>query len=168
MVCPCNLPTEIYPGSEEWGPLLWKLLHGLAERAGKLITPVYAEEERHSWSVFFKMTSDIIPCHICKEHFRIYLKEHPVDAVKKMPTNQIRTYVKHWFWEVHEWVNMTLSKPGFPESDLEAAYATLALRPVLTALDGPMTRAIRVSGNNNKKYSEWKGKYISMLSIYGL
>jgi hypothetical protein len=114
------------------------------------------------------MTSEIIPCHICKEHFRIYLKEHPVDAVKKMPTNQLRAYVRHWFWEVHEWVNMTLSKPSFPESDLEAAYASLPFRAVLNALDGPMNRAIRVSGNNNKKYSEWKGKYLSMLSIYGL
>lgn len=168
MPCPCNLPLEIYPGSEEWGPLLWKLLHGLAERAGKIITPVYAEEERHHWSHFFKMTSDIIPCHVCKEHFQIYLKEHPVDSIKKMPTNQIRPYVRHWFWEVHEWVNMTLNKPSFPEANLEAAYANIALRTVLNALDVPMKRAIRLSGNQNKKYGDWKAKYLSMLAIYGL
>lgn len=168
MVCPCNLPPEIYPGSEEWGPLLWKLLHGLAELAGKLVTPTYAEEERHHWAHFFKMTSDIIPCHVCKEHFRIYLKEHPVDTLKKMPTNQIRSYVRHWFWEVHEWVNMTLSKPAFPEADLEGAYSSIPLRSILNALDVPMNRAIRLSGNNIKKYGEWKGKYQSMLAIYGL
>jgi|UniRef100_A0A6C0K9L2 hypothetical protein len=168
MPCPCNLPLEIYPGSEEWGPLLWKLLHGLAERAGKILTPVYAEEERHHWTHFFKMTSDIIPCDVCKEHFRIYLREHPVDALKKMPTNQIRAYVRHWFWEVHEWVNMTLNKPSFPEEDLETAYAALSLRNILGALDIPMKRAIRLSGNNQKKYTDWRAKYLSMLSIYGL
>jgi hypothetical protein len=38
----------------------------------------------------------------------------------------------------------------------------------MNALDDPMNRAIRLSGNNQKKYSEWKGKYQSMLAIYGL
>lgn len=91
-----------------------------------------------------------------------------MDPVKKMPTNQIRTYVRHWFWEVHEWVNMTLSKPAFPEADLEAAYSSIPLRSIMNALDVPMNRAIRLSGNNIKKYGEWKGKYQSMLAIYGL
>lgn len=168
MPCPCNLPPEIYPDAAEWGPLLWTLLHGLAEHVGQLITPVYAEEERHAWISFFKLTSEIIPCHVCKEHFRIYLKEHPVDALKKMPINHLRGYIRHWFWEVHEWVNMTLSKPSFPEADLEGAYSKVKLRNILTSLDVPMNRAIRLTGNNIKKYGDWKGKYNSLLSIYGL
>ena len=168
MTCPCNLPPEIYPDASEWGPLVWTTLHGLAEHAGKLMTTVYAEEERHLWMGFFKLTSEIIPCHICKEHFRIYLKEHPVDRLKKMPANQIREYVRHWFWEVHEWVNMTLSKPRFQEADLESTYAAVKLRSILNSLDAPMNRAIRLTGNNIIKYNEWKGKVKSLLSIYGL
>ena len=168
MPCPCNLPAEFYPGSDEWGPLLWKLLHGIAEHAGQLMTPSYAEQERIAWLAFFRLTAEIIPCHVCKEHFRIYLKEHPVDQLKRMPTTQLKPYIRHWFWEVHEWVNMTLGKPGFPEADLEGAYAKVQLRGVLTSLDEPMNRAIRLTGNNIKKYSEWKGKYHTLLGIYGL
>jgi hypothetical protein len=168
MPCPCNLPPEIYPDASEWGPLLWTILHGLAEHAGKLVTPIYAEEERHNWIAFFKLTSEIIPCHNCKEHFRIYLKEHPVDSLRRMPANQIRDYVRHWFWEVHDWVNMTLSKPTFQEADLEGTYAKVKLRSILTSLDVPMNRAIRLTGNNIKKYSEWKGKVGGLLGIYGL
>jgi len=168
MSCPCNLPAEIYPGSGEWGPILWSLLHGIAERAGKPVSPLYAEDERKIWLQFFKLTSNIIPCHVCKEHFRIYLEQHPVDALKRMPTNDFSAWIRHWFWEVHEWVNMTLSKPSFPEDRLGETYASMSLRPRLRGFDIPMNKAIRVSGNNLMAYNEWKKKYMMLLSILGL
>ena len=168
MSCPCNLPPEIYPDAGEWGPILWTLLHGLSEHAGKPVTPLFAEEERNAWIALFKLTAEIIPCHICKEHFRIYLLEHPILPLKTMPIHQIAPWIRHWFWEVHEWVNMTLSKPSFPEEKLTETYAKMNLRPRLRGLDIPMDRAIRVSGNQLKKYNEWKNKYIMLLSILGL
>jgi hypothetical protein len=85
-----------------------------------------------------------------------------------MPIHQIAPWIKHWFWEVHEWVNMTLSKPSFPEEKLAETYGSMVLRPRLRGLDIPMDRAIRVSGNQLKKYTEWKNKYIKLLSILGL
>jgi Erv1 / Alr family len=168
MSCPCNLPPEIYPGAGEWGPILWSLLHGLAEHAGRPVTPLFAEDERISWIALFKLTADIIPCHICKEHFRIYLHEHPIDKLKHMPVHEISAWIKHWFWEVHEWVNMTLGKPPFPEDGLHAMYFSMSLRPRLRGLDIPMNRAIRLSGNQLRSYTQWKNKYIMLLSILGL
>ena len=168
MPCPCNLPPEIYPDAGEWGPILWNLLHGLAERAGKPVTPLFAEEERGHWIAFFKLTAEIIPCHICKEHFRIYLHEHPIDVLKTMPLYEYPAWIKHWFWEVHEWVNMTLSKPPFPEEGLSERYAGMSLRPRLRGLDIPMNRAIRVSGNQLRKYEDWKRKYMMLMSVLGL
>ena len=168
MPCPCNLPPEIYPDAGEWGPILWNLLHGLAEHAGKPVTPLFAEDERKNWIALIKHTAEIIPCHICKEHFRIYLQEHPIDVLKTMPIHEMPGWIRHWFWEVHEWVNMTLSKPSFPEEDLAARYASMSLRPRLRGLDIPMNRAIRVSGNQLKKYGDWKAKYMMLLSVLGL
>ena len=168
MSCPCNLPPEIYPDSGEWGPILWNLLHGIAEHAGKPVSPSYAQQELLIWSQFFKLTSDIIPCHICKEHFRIYLEQHPVTVIKKMQPHELSPWIRHWFWEVHEWVNMTLKKPSFPEEGLSEKYASMSLRPRLRGFDIPMDRAIRVSGNNLKAYNLWKNKYMMLLSILGL
>jgi hypothetical protein len=34
-VCSCKIPIETYPENAEWGPLFWKILHGLAEKSGK-------------------------------------------------------------------------------------------------------------------------------------
>jgi hypothetical protein len=96
------------------------------------------------------------------------LEQHPVTAVKKMQSHELSPWIRHWFWEVHEWVNMTLSKPSFPEEELSARYAGMNLRPRLRGLDIPMNRAIRVSGNQLKKYGEWKAKYMMILSVLGL
>ena len=85
-----------------------------------------------------------------------------------MPVHEISSWIKHWFWEVHEWVNMTLGKPSFPEDGLHAMYFSMSLRPRLRGLDIPMNRAIRLSGNQLRSYTQWKNKYIMLLSILGL
>lgn len=159
---------ETYPDASEWGPILWSILHGLAERSGRPVTPMYAEDERRAWIPLFQLTSDIIPCHICKEHFKAYLKEHPVEELKRIPLHELHEWLRDWFYTVHEWVNMTLEKPSFPKEGLTAAYGTLSIRQRLKQLEVPMSRAIMLSGNNMKKFSEWKQKVQLILSILGL
>ena len=159
---------ELYPDAAEWGPLLWTILHALAEKAGKPISQIYAEDERRAWIQFFKLTGDIIPCHVCKEHFQIYLKEHPVDELKNIPQSAIRDWVVTWFWEVHNWVNMTLQKPTFPKDQLAATYGSTNIRTYIKRLESPLKRAIMLSGNQFIKFSEWKAKVLMMLSIFGL
>ena len=168
MPCPCNLPQELYPEASEWGPLLWTLLHGLAEKSGRPTSPMFAEDERRAWIHFFKETSEIIPCHICKEHFRLYLKEHPVDQLKNIPIQGIHEWIRSWFWEVHEWVNMTLEKPSFPKDQLKGAYANVNLRVILRQLEAPLKKAITLSGTQYIKFKEWKSRYLLLLSILGL
>jgi len=152
----------------EWGPLLWKLLHGLAEKSGKPITSQYAEEERHIWLTFFKHTGDIIPCNACKEHYDIYLREHPVDVLKHMKLHDIHNWIRRWFWELHEWVNDTYKKPSFSFDDLSSMYGSINLRVTLKQFEMPMKKAIQISGYNNKKFVDWKSKYIRLLSLYGI
>jgi len=168
MPCPCNLPLELYPDAVEWGPLLWTILHALAERTGNIISPLYAEDERREWIHFFKLTADIIPCHICKEHFRLYLKEHPVDQLREIPFTAMRNWVRNWFWEVHEWVNMTLGKPSFPIDQLTTVYGNTNIRIYIKRLESPLRRAIMLSGEQYIKFTQWKSKVLIMLSIYGL
>lgn len=168
MPCACQLPFELYPDAAEWGPILWTLLHGLAERSGKPVVPMYAEDERRAWLHFFKQTGEIIPCPACKEHYNKYLEHHPIDALKTLPLSKLNDWVRTWFWEVHEWVNDTLGKPPFPKSDLTAKYGTVNLRKYFPTLEKPMSLAIMLSGHQNKKFMEWKGRYMMLLSILGL
>jgi len=168
MPCACRVPFELYPEASEWGPLLWASLHGLAERSGRPVSPLYGEDERRGWISLFQMTGDIIPCAICKEHFQDYFKEHPIDELKRIPLFELRDWVRDWFWTVHNWVNVTLGKPEFSKEELTAKYGNMNLRRGLTDLEVPFKRAIVLSGTNARKFGEWKAKYLYILSILGI
>lgn len=45
MPCACRTPVINYPDNVDWGPLFWKLLHGLAEYAGKQNDSVLRADE---------------------------------------------------------------------------------------------------------------------------
>lgn len=167
MPCPCKLPPEIYPDTAEWGPLLWTLLHGLAERAGKLVSPMFVHDERMGWIQFMQSVQFIIPCPACREHFTEYIKLHPVaQDLKRLPQTQLPEYVRTWFWEVHEWVNESLKKPSFPKDQLTSTYGRVDLRKILLQFEAPMMRAIRLSGGQLVKYNDFKRYYLRLLSIY--
>ena len=168
MPCACRVPFELYPEASEWGPLLWRVLHGLAERSGRPTTPMYGEDERRAWIALFKSTGDIIPCPTCKEHFLDYFKEHSIDELKTLPLSQLHDWVRDWFWTVHNWVNETLGKPEFSKEELATAYTGINLRAALAELDVPMKRAIVLSGYNQKKFADWRSKVFMLFSILGV
>lgn len=169
MPCACLLPPEIYPDASEWGPLLWSVLHGLAERSGHAIFPQYYGDERHALVKIFTSLEKVIPCPSCKEHYEVYLREHPVDkAIKDMPYSHLNEYVKRWFWELHNWVNYSLNRPEFPYDQLTPAYKNINLRATLKTLDVPMRRAIRVRSGQLMAYTEFTKQVGILLSLYGL
>ena len=80
MPCACNIPLENAPDNEVWGPILWNLLHGIAEHVGKGGNQT---EESYSLIQLLKLTEKIIPCPTCKEHYKTWLTYHPPDMLKK-------------------------------------------------------------------------------------
>ena len=58
MPCACQIPVPQYPDTADWGPILWRILHGLAERAGKASLPA---DEIREWQKFIKLTGEMLP-----------------------------------------------------------------------------------------------------------
>ena len=169
MPCACLLPPEIYPDASEWGPLLWTVLHGLAERVGSSPFPQYYGDERRALVKVFKTLEKVIPCPSCKEHYEVYLREHPVDkTIKDIFQGELNGYVKKWFWELHNWVNESLGRPEFPYENLTLAYRSVNIREYMTKLDVPMRRAIRVRSGQLLAYTEFVKQVNILLSLYGL
>jgi hypothetical protein len=167
MPCACLLPPEIYPDASEWGPLLWTVIHGLAEKAGTCSIPQFYPDERRELIRIFKVLEKVIPCPSCKEHYEVYLREHPVDkAMNELPRDKLNTYVKTWFWELHNWVNESLRHPQFPYEQLAVAYGSTNIRAALKSLDIPMRRAIRVRSGQLVSYNEFLRHVNTLLSIY--
>ena len=168
MPCACQLPPEIYPDAAEWGPILWNILHGTAERVGTAIVKLYQNDERRALIRMMKSLEKVIPCPSCKEHYEVYLKQHPVDKViMTTPYSDINTYIKTWFWELHNWVNESLGRPIFSYDDLQT-YKSTALRAQLNALDVPMQRAIRIRSGQLLGYKEFLQQSLILFSIYGI
>lgn len=169
MPCACQLPPEIYPDASEWGPILWRILHGIAERAGQSPLPLAQGDERRALIRIMKSLVKVIPCPSCKEHYEVYLKEHPVDKViLDISYRDLQAYLKNWFWELHNWVNESLSRPIFPYDDLTPTYKSVRLRQELKMLDIPIQRAIRLRAGQLLGYKEFTNQCMVLFSIFGL
>ena len=169
MPCACQLPPEIYPDASEWGPILWSILHGMAEKVGSTPFPQFQGDERRALIRIFKSLVKVIPCPSCKEHYEVYLKEHPVDKmILEIPYGDLNTYVKTWFWELHNWVNESLGRPLFPFADLALAYKYVALRQRMRQLDEPINKAIRLRAGQLLGYKEFVNQMTILFSILGI
>jgi hypothetical protein len=169
MPCACRLPPELYPDSSEWGPILWTLLHGLAERVGGVSFPLFRDDERRYWIQLHAALGKMIPCPSCKDHYDSYLREHPVDKVLlELPYEALQPYVRTWFWELHNWVNESHGKPLYPLESMRPTYKDTNIRRTMRALDIPMKKAIRVRGGQQIGYTEFI-KWVNMLcALYGI
>ena len=168
MSCPCLLPEPNYPNTAAWGPLLWCILHGLAEHAGSSKIQLLLDDERRAWLHFFKETGDIIPCPTCKKHYMEYLANHPIIALKALPHSERRLWITTWYWELHNYVNASLGKPQFLQSDLTANYGSVNLHETLAKLEAPIKTAIKLTGTNLLKFIEWKRRLTILFTFVGV
>lgn len=79
-----------------WGPLVWNLLHLLASQFKST-----AIEDRQDWVEVLNHLPGILPCKECREHFRTYLKENPIDINTVANAYSLSLYL----WKAHEHVN---------------------------------------------------------------
>jgi hypothetical protein len=131
--------------------------------------PQYAEDERRALTKMIKFLEKVIPCPSCREHYEVYLKEHPVDKpLKELGHSELKEYSKTWFWELHNWVNESLERPLYDYASLTAQYGRTNIRATLKTLDIPMMRAIRVQSGQLLAYKEFVKQVNILLSIYGV
>jgi hypothetical protein len=161
MPCSCIVDIPAYPQNEEWGPLLWLLLHTFAEKAGKQDSIITKGDEQRAWPLFMKDLAPIIPCPYCRDHFQQYLKATPFE----LPSNYYdwKLYIPHYFYTLHESVNARLGKPSFPEEDLKKTYSDVGkIKPTLASLDTIQQRAIKMGGVSLLAWRAWL-KQLNML-----
>jgi len=167
MVCGCKVPIENYPENAAWGPLFWKLLHGLAEYAGTQTDPFLRSDEVRIWIHIFTKLPQCIPCDICSAHYSRWLSEHPVGDLETMPYNQIGPWIRHWFWLLHNTINEGNDKPLFEESALSVTYKGTNITNSWKALEPVILLAIRLNGLSLLPWKKWLGYVRILQGIYG-
>lgn len=161
MPCNCILDKPLYPRNEEWGPLLWKVLHIVAEKAGRQTNAITRGDEQLAWPLFVKELTMIIPCPYCKDHLQEYIKQHPFD----LPSDYFewKQYIPLYFYNLHESVNQRLGKPSFPFDSLSSTYKDISsLKNTLMTLDTIVMKAIKMGGVSLFSWRAWL-KQLNML-----
>lgn len=154
MPCNCVLDKPTYPQNEEWGPLIWSILHILAEKAGRQTNTLTMGDEQRAWPLFVTTLVQIIPCPYCKDHFQQYLRETPF----QLPPDYTlwKEYIPEYFYLFHEAVNARLKKPSFPQSELSKTYKDSGrLKDIQSSLDKIVERAIKMGGVSLFHWRAW-------------
>ena len=95
-------------GPSVWGPIFWKTMHIVSLGYSNFPT----ETEQQAAIHFFESLQYMIPCPICKEHYKHNLELMPVkDAIKNKQT------LIRWMYNMHNAVNKQLGKPEYSWRD---------------------------------------------------
>lgn len=158
MPCNCVLDKPAYPQNEEWGPLLWLLLHTLAEKAGRQTNMLTLGDEQRAWPLFVKTLPPIIPCPFCRDHLQEYINKNPFTL--PMDYFEWKTYIPQYFYDLHESVNTRLGKPSFPRDQLSTTYKDVgALKGAMERLEKIQNRAIAMGGVSLFYWRAWLKQY---------
>lgn len=110
------------PSNKEWGPLFWRLLHGLAERLGRQAIDSMAADEAREIVFVLKGVEFAMPCEKCRLHFHEYKSKHPLDAYIQRRGPSLREVIREWLWRLHEEVNARNGLASFPIEELTPLY----------------------------------------------
>lgn len=155
MPCACRAPAETYPENAEWGPLFWKLLHGMAEYVGKQVDPNYQVEEVRLWAQMLTTLQQTIPCDVCRAHYGEWLTENPPAAVQSLPYAEVSLWAQRWLWLLHNRINEGNDKPVFLFDQLQAVYKGTQITQSWKALTPVLQKAISLNGVTLLSWRNW-------------
>ena len=168
MPCNCTPKVYSYPENSEWGPLLWIILHSLAERATKVVSPLFEIEERKTWISLLQTTESILPCPDCRAHYKQWIDTHPVSIVQTMAYADLREFLRRWLYDLHQNVNSFSGKPGIAYEDLSTRYRSENIPATFKNLEPVEKRAIQLQGIKLQPWANWVKLYKSLLNVYGV
>ena len=169
MPCACKCPGLEYPENKEWGPFLWRTLHGLAERVGTSISALYEAEERRNWISVLSGIGTMLPCDECRDHYKEYLAAHSLKGIETVPKSELRTWIRTWLWSLHQDVNLRLGKTvEIALEDLPALYKGTNISVEFRYFDMIERKSITKYGVPILNYNTWLRHMRNLLTVYGL
>jgi hypothetical protein len=112
-----------------WGPFFWHTIHIIA--LGYPKNPTYTDKK--CVKEFYESLAFLLPCSICREHYKEYLQEKPISTFLDSRTDLIK-----WTVQIHNKVNKMLGKPEWTLEEVLSYYEKVGARnrsPVWTKED---------------------------------
>lgn len=161
MPCACLLPIPDYPTNEAWGPILWGILHSLAEKYNKLVSTLYKKEEELYWTNLIKLTETILPCKDCRNHYKDYLSNKKINL--KEPD-----FVRLFFYNLHNDINLRNDKPLFDYSNLNITYKDTNINYLVKQFEKILDIVFQYNEVSLVSWKKWYSNYIKLQNIYGI
>jgi hypothetical protein len=108
-----HLPPEV------WGPIFWATFHLVSLAYPD--TPTYAE--KRAAKEFFNSMTHLLPCPVCRDHYKEILAAMPVDSWL-----DDRKSLTEWVWTLHNRVNARLGKAEITQEEFVERYKEMAER----------------------------------------
>jgi hypothetical protein len=166
MPCACRAPVETYPENAEWGPLFWKLLHGLAELSGKQGNVNLQKDEVRTWIQILDVLKNVLPCDICRAHYVEWLLQHDVNVLLSMNYSLVNNWVRNYLWSLHNTINEGNDKPIFSFDQLVSTYKGVDIKEAWKALEPVMKKAITLNGVSLLQWKKWLGYVRNLQGMY--
>jgi hypothetical protein len=158
----CARPTIDAPSIDEWGPTLWTILHAFAEHSGR------NNDERQLWITLLEGLPTIIPCPECAKHAKEWFRTHSIIGLRKIPLNELYTWLTSYVYDFHEGVNLRLGKPSFPKNALKDTYKSVDVQVKMESLKRYLEKLISISGTGMLSWKKWEGTILRLLTLYSL
>jgi hypothetical protein len=109
------------PEPEEWGPILWKYLHCLAEKLGTTGNTLINTDQTNHIEILITSLHQVLPCTECQAHAAAYIASNPFPTVKGLSGDNLRTIVRTWLFNFHNSVRARKGQPIIVNTPEECA-----------------------------------------------
>ena len=114
---------------KDWGPHLWKILHGLTESLGNQPVAFLSADEAHEVVFVLRDLEKVMPCALCRKHYGEWRKTHPLEELDRQRGPMLRDAVRKYLYQLHEDVNLRNGiTSGFTIEELPGLYKTVDIK----------------------------------------
>lgn len=151
------------PKNSEWGPRLWILLHGGVEKMGSSTIKSILDDQRREFIIILKTLEGIMPCALCRNHFREFRMKHSIDRLPTDPS-QFKIASRKWLFDLHEEANERTSVSRILTLDMiPDMYRSSDLTGKSQELYRLLEGAVRVRAIDGELFKKFKTHYALFL-----
>ena len=168
MPCSCMIPMPDFPTNCEWGPILWRILHGLADKHGRLMYPTFVKEQDIACPKFIEQTQYVLPCKECRAHYKTYFTKNNPSVLKSLTPEQKGIWIQNFFFNLHNEINVENSKPLFDISNLHSTYNNVNYTFEIKHFEKLLKIVFQYNEVSLLSWLNWLKTFRTIANIYGL
>lgn len=162
-----DLPIEILgvPRNNEWGPILWDMLHGAVEKLANTTIKQIQDDQRREMVMVLRYTETVMPCALCRGHYKEWRGKHPIDRFPE-EMSAFKEAVRNWLFNLHQEINDSHNLARIMTvGDLGDRYGSTDLKGRASDFYKLMERALRLRAIDVESLKRFRTHYTYLLRL---